>query len=752
MKLIFCLLFAVLSLPAFAQWRLPFFERDTNPGGLRAVWSCQTSHRGEMPSEKEVEIYYDDFGTMKFRPDIFKLKFNPLNEVNNLIGRKRESTDVDECLRSFLKNLPRTIETYQASQCEGLTILSCSRKPAQIFSDLQTSIRNSNFYNKYNSQLSGMSELITRPQEKPVTVVEEKPETVIVESTTPEEPTVTPEVPTENPEVIVTETPGAVDPAPEVVTTPTRPVPEVPEVTVREEIPRPTADVDRARTRLLDYMVDNSSRIERLKDFAKFCPDLGATAGVNASYCSQTMSLNNDFLNRVSQMFTSLRGEPVSVSRVVQSLECLPPSLNEFADIEGILRRMDSREECSPLPTVGDFKLFKKQQSPPAWYTTGNYLLKKTGDNAYEATLTLDFTNMGGSATSEQMMASVKSCLATVNPHMKGPNGEKISLRALTPSEAEDQLPRGERPAVEKINIRPDGIAIDSQNFTGNADCATITHELLHHLGLCDEYKETRTNVVSGMSRSRAEEWSCRNVPTRTSIMKNHVEAFNAAIPQQFTCECLSDACRGVMSSKNSASEAQKKILMTANSGSVLRNYNGNCIHVYQPTTTTLLPDPDKAYVDVVASGGRLTFQQRSIFASGNQLLTSRANVTCTCPAGDADCPAEFAKAAETLRGNPQAESCPYIMKPVSEKSAATPGAVSAADSDSFTIVSTPTMPSLITPNHFDKILTGSCKTSSSSLFKQCSEYAYVSQDSAACATKPAACSDDNQFLGVNPQ
>ena len=148
MKLFFVLLLSTLSNPAFSQWRLPSFGNDST-GGLRAVWTCETNNRGEMPTEKEVEIYYDDFGKMKFRPDIFQLKSNPINEIRGLFGRKRGNEDVDQCLRTFLNTIPQAIGTYQRTQCEGLRIPTCSRVPEEILSDVKGSIRDSKFYDRY---------------------------------------------------------------------------------------------------------------------------------------------------------------------------------------------------------------------------------------------------------------------------------------------------------------------------------------------------------------------------------------------------------------------------------------------------------------------------------------------------------------------------------------------------------------------------------------------------------------------------
>lgn len=736
MKLLIVFLFTAFSLPAIAQWRLPNFG-SSSTGGLRAVWSCDTKNRGNMPKEKEVEIYYDEDGTMNFRPDIFKLGFNPLNALGSLIGKKKQSSDVDQCLRAFLNTIPQAITAYQSTQCEGLAIQTCLREPSEIIRDTRQTVKRSKFYSKYKDDLSSVIEL-----NEPSSTISDNSQSG-------------PEVITEPKQDLTLKTNLEVKPESNLGKVPDPDVSSLPEFepTVYDTpvLPKPDADLDKARTDLLDYLVDNAPKIENLKEFAKHCPNLGETTGPNAKYCSETMQYNSDFLTNVSQMFTAVRGSPASVLRVVQSLECVPPSLSEFSDIEGILRRLDSREDCESLPNVGDFKLFKKHPVPPAWYTTGNYLLKKTGDNNYEATLTLDFKDNGGSVSPEQMMAQVNSCLGNVNPFLRGPGGKKISLRALSPKEASEQIPAGERPSVEPIRIQPDGTQIDAQNITGKADCATITHELLHHLGLCDEYKEGRTNIVAPMVRSRAEEWSCRNVTSRPSIMKNHQEAFNMTIPRKLTCECTDDICKKTLVSSDPAAVAQRKVLLVASPGAILGQLRDSC--KFTPLVTTAkIPEPDKAYTDVSISGGVLKFQHRSIFPSQKAFLTARSNVVCTCPADDDRCPASLARAAQYISQNQQTENCPQMTMAKGEFKVADPGEVTSSNSNSFNIVTIPRAESLLTPNQFDKILTGSCMTSSSSLFKQCSEYAYVPGDSAACANKPSECKDDDKFTGVTEQ
>lgn len=706
MKLFFILIF-IFSVDAFAQWRLPRFNRsDDSYGGLRVVWSCPTLNRGDMPEEREVEISYDDFGRVSFRPDIFKPSMNPIRAIRNLFGRRNSSGDVGECLRSFITSLPEAVNIYQQSQCSGMATLVCTRSGVEITRDTGSAIRRSSFYRKYERDLANVESILSPGQVAASTTA---PERVEPERGEPERRVEEPEKAVSTPEVD-----------------------------------------ERARVNLLDYLVDNYSRVNELKEFSQHCPGLGSTPGANASYCSYYYNRNQHFLNVLSQRFTAIRGGPVPTVKMIQALECLPAAASDFRDIDDLLHSLDRKEDCDPLTNIGDYKLFRKQPGHEG-FSSGNYLLKKTGENAYEATLNLDFKNLGGSLSSGQMLNKVKNCLAVAGRNIRGPRGEKLTIRALSPSETEALLPRAERPRVGEINIRPSGIAIDSANFTGEADCATITHEVLHHMGLCDEYKETRTDLYYGMSRARSEEWSCRVVPTRPSIMKHHVEAFRAAVAKKFTCECVNAACTTALQGATATSLAHQKILMTANPNVIMGMNASYCQGLSFPSVRNV-PEPDKGYVNVQVSEGRLTFQVRSLYAQGSEYLYGRTNYTCQCPQGDASCAEDLERAANFMNQSPQAEECPLHTRQVGQDAYPEDGETTSVNSDSFTVVTVPRMPSLLYPNQFDKILTGSCRTSASSLFKTCSDYAYIPEDSPACSEKPEACLDDDRFLGVMPQ
>ena len=726
MKLLFCFTLFFMScayggiIPE--DFKLPRFDRfDNSRGGLRAVWSCPTGNRGNMPEEKEIRFSYDKNGNLKFSPDIFKKKFDPIKAISSLFGggKERPSSDLDECLRAFLNTIPTAVTDYQQSRCSGSSDLICLRSSSDISTDVAVKIRQSNFYGKYESELRSLDLPRARP---------ELPQEVI--------PVVRPET---RPEVV---TRAERDPVPPTTTVAPR--------TKESPIARPEVDSDLARTRLLDYLIANNSSIAEVKEFAKHCPQLDRTTGVNMKngYCVFFHNKHNAFLTRLSQMFSAVRGESVPVERLLESLECLPPRSERFGDLEDILHSLERKDDCSPLAKIGDYKVFKKESGDTRdWYTSGNYLLKKTGDNSFEAVLNLDFKSMNGSTTPAQMMGKVRGCLSSVNPYLKGPGGGQLAIKVLSPAEAASELPMSERPLPGTITISSDDAEVNSGNFTPKIDCPTITHELLHHLGLCDEYKEGRTNILPGMTRSRAVEWSCRVVPTAPSIMKDHIQAFENTVPKQFSCRCNTESCNSIVNGTNPQSESYKKVMIAALPSQILRSVESYCRSQYD-TSVGQVPEPGSAYANIQKRPGFLSFQNRRLGVSGSTVYYSRQNITCQCPSGDVDCERAINSAVAKMEQKPVRSACPAEMVTMGEPSSAAKGSTSQFGNGVMTVVTNPQAESLLSPNHFDKILTGSCPETPPSIYKSCSHYAYISNESESCKEKPPACSDDSAFFG----
>lgn len=112
------------------------------------------------------------------------------------------------------------------------------------------------------------------------------------------------------------------------------------------------------------------------------------------------------------------------------------------------------------------------------------YKLTRTAENEYDVAFNLDFTTArpGSSAVEVAGMKDrVKNCLGWANKALRGPNGEALKLRLQDV---------GEKPPAPTVGIKIEnaGLVSSSRSYAADIDCPTVTHELLHILGLVDEY------------------------------------------------------------------------------------------------------------------------------------------------------------------------------------------------------------------------------------------------------------------------
>ena len=116
------------------------------------------------------------------------------------------------------------------------------------------------------------------------------------------------------------------------------------------------------------------------------------------------------------------------------------------------------------------------------------------------------------------MLARSRECLAQANPHMLGPDGERLEIQILTHAESR-ALPEDERPRDINIRIDTPGEGGHHLNFRTGFSCVDIIHEYLHHMGLCDEYPPT------GTATSGNWDFSCRVVVRAPAFIMNNKDA-----------------------------------------------------------------------------------------------------------------------------------------------------------------------------------------------------------------------------------
>lgn len=185
-----------------------------------------------------------------------------------------------------------------------------------------------------------------------------------------------------------------------------------------------------------------------------------------------------------------------------------------------------------------------------------NYKLGRVGEKEYQATLNLKFTGdaAGGPENlGAQMRARIQRCLKVVNNALLGPMGEKLTIRLAESGDPAPPAPVVEIKIVEDDNARADSLNYPKRLISAKDSCPTLTHELLHLMGLVDEYEEKHIGYVLDTQTQKynyADEsdgpkaYDCRAKGPEDSIMNSHYQAFNEVFrgtegyAERYTCQC----------------------------------------------------------------------------------------------------------------------------------------------------------------------------------------------------------------------
>ncbi|MGE3610873.1 MAG: hypothetical protein AB7I27_14885 [Bacteriovoracaceae bacterium] len=405
--------------------------------------------------------------------------------------------------------------------------------------------------------------------------------------------------------------------------------------------------------------------------------------------------------------------------------------LDKFKDLR---KSVDGCAELRP----GEFKLNTAKN-----LGGGQYILHKKNDGNYQAILDLNFVYQDGSFRSVEVMNRVRSCLKQVAPYLKGPDGKNLEILALTTDEMyKIQFPDGiiELPATQTIYLQNSAYRSNVQNYRSGIECPTITHEILHLLGLCDEYRETDPSLRE-MAR-------CRVVPRENSIMKDDFLAFNESVPLDITCSCESDLCKFMLSDKGS--KYRKAYLNGGVLDIVPLDFRINHCDANKPKTIDRQSVLSEGLI-INQMGTSFTITGPSFDIYQSQPRVVPEGIHCRCDENDLECLKEKEKILTAAKNFRQRESCPDGEKENKREISTSGNKGVVFQGDKFTLTTTPTKPGgLLFPNHFKKILTGGCE-SSENIYDRCASFAYKgSQDGpSACDDIPKECTDDSAYLGV---
>lgn len=506
------------------------------------------------------------------------------------------------------------------------------------------------------------------------------------------------------------------------------------------------------RDKLLDYMVShyNDLQDKDVKDFITFCPLMQNTSGDNEAYCKYMYNKKKGVLSSLSSLLGKVRNETVSEERALGVMSCLPETAPGMGDLEDILKRLDGKSDCSPM-SAGDFKLSK-------------FLLQKKDDNSFEALVNINFEQEDGSSSPEEMKEKINKCLAGFTPYLRSPSGETLAVKVLSPAEVESSLPIGMRPNPETVKIRhskvklDDGSEInfraDAANYPDSIPCETIVHETLHHLGLCDEYQENSPSIIPSLNKSFKDAFSCRTVPKSNTIMGQNVAAVRDQIPRKFNCQCKTEACRKALVDTSPDRERFQAYASLGNTWSAIPYaVMKKCQNQYLDPRIYPDKEPLKRHLLIKQDEYSLTFETRFFYEDGANLRLNRQLMVCKCE-GDDECSKAMPDALKALERNPSVTECPASMDSLpTEEFAAGPQDKTSVEGDVLKLVTIPaSSESLLSPNHFNRILYGDCETGPVSHYNKCASYAYKGTGDAECSSKPASCANDSYFLNGSAQ
>ena len=218
-------------------------------------------------------------------------------------------------------------------------------------------------------------------------------------------------------------------------------------------------------------------------------------------------------------------------------VDCLDGSLpKELSTLDQLFSRLKEHSLCSD-PAPGEEKQITSN------FLGYSHTVRRESDGSFSIPLNLAFSadeDYDGEVPKDQVPAhyknKVQECLKKANSKMLGPNGEKLNIVIEPPSAKE--ICKEEKPKTIKIGSSKH--RSHSGKYESDINCPLITHEILHLLGLCDEYKEkitgfqvsADTGEVKKVNRYEKSDnsndkfvlaYDCR-VTSQNSIMSNHNE------------------------------------------------------------------------------------------------------------------------------------------------------------------------------------------------------------------------------------
>jgi hypothetical protein len=240
----------------------------------------------------------------------------------------------------------------------------------------------------------------------------------------------------------------------------------------------------------------------------------------------QMIALCNESRSWVQELVTAFTPYlPPETRRSLSQLNaCWEGQSPEFAlGLDFLARSIDLAESCVQ-PQVGEEP---RRVNTRASGINAYFLLSRPSANEHLAQIPLRFIP---SDRDQEFRERANFCLDGFHENLLGPGGHSLRIELI-----EEDLASGRPPLPTTIQIQSDDYRANSLNWDGDINCSTILHEILHLLGLVDEYKERwigyHLNAEGGLIQSSQisdrpySKFSCRSLGPPSSVMANQEAA-----------------------------------------------------------------------------------------------------------------------------------------------------------------------------------------------------------------------------------
>lgn len=467
-----------------------------------------------------------------------------------------------------------------------------------------------------------------------------------------------------------------------------------------------------------------------------------------------------------------------------ERLNCVAPTPStgtaQVSDLVSNIEQVRDHEACRDL-NIGESRVMEGQNLNGV---AQNYAIKRTGANRFEASFNLNFQASILNPQKEiDMQNKVRECFQGMrNMGASDSIGRTIDFKMYTPREVQ-ALPENERPPQVNITLN-DNMEPNAGNYHSDFDCATIVHEIMHLMGLHDEYHNrrrsdlVRRDPVTGQEIERID-WitvaemtndartellesnqyerifhynDCRAIIDAETLMKNHNSFFPQTMPQFFRCRCENDRCKTRF--KNLPPEKRNLIqksqfLITnvnnfgeycsANDDQISTNYvdvNNPSVRDNQTVTNLNFQGDNFSFINT-----RYGFEEPSV-----RFRKTTIRYNCRCTQGETDCDVlrqTLSRIQDKGVFSQRTATCPYPSRHIDKNNVSAEAFGPIDESREFILTNdSPGRIPMFRNAYTEKMIYPQCE-SKAPKYQACTRYSYLPAG-ADCSTRPAYCGNSS--------